>query len=104
MADFLRERDREIWIAARPYLDVRDNDAHTLISYGIARALLKLRPEADERIVLPAILLHDTGWKFVPADKLAGAIEPKPIHPIPAPARDRGRPRRARGDGPHRRL
>lgn len=81
MSAFPLERDLPVWLAAQPFLDVRANDAHTLISYNIARALLRLRPEADEGIVLPAILFHDVGWKFVPEDKLAGSIGPKPIYP-----------------------
>lgn len=81
MSAFPRDEDWPLWLACRPYLDVRANDAHTLISYNIARALLRLRPEADAAIVLPAILFHDVGWKFVPEDKLAGSIGPKPIYP-----------------------
>ena len=81
MSSFPDDRDLPLWLACRPFLDVRANDAHTLISYNIARALLSLRPEADERIVLPAILFHDVGWKFVPEDKLAGSIGPRPIYP-----------------------
>ncbi|MFI6933993.1 HD domain-containing protein [Streptomyces sp. NPDC050287] len=66
---------REIWDRALPYLDVRDNDAHSLYAYALATALLNALPEAraeaPEEIVLPAVLLHDTGWKMVdPADIL----------------------------------
>lgn len=55
------QRDRAIWLAARPYLDVRNNDEHTLHAYWIARALLTFHAEAREDIVLPAMLLHDVG-------------------------------------------
>ena len=74
-------RDRALWEAARPWLDVRSNDVHTLISWRLAGALLSFRPEADEAVVLPAILLHDTGWKKMPAEKLARAVGPRPEFP-----------------------
>ena len=81
MAAFLVPRDVPLWLAARPWLDVRSNDEHTLISYRLAQALLKAIPEADEAVVLPAVLLHDTGWKMMPKEKLALAVGPKPQFP-----------------------
>ena len=71
-------RDAALWQAARPWLDVRSNDEHTLISYALALALI---PDADEAVVLPAILLHDTGWKRMPQEKLALAVGPNPQFP-----------------------
>ncbi len=81
MSDLVRAQDLPVWRAARPWLDVRSNDTHTLISYGLARALLQLCPDADEDVVLPAVLMHDVGWKMFPEDKLAGAVGPNPIYP-----------------------
>lgn len=69
-----REHDKEIWEKARVYLDVRNNDEHTLVAYQIARKLLEYYPEANAEVVLPAILLHDTGWKKVPQDKLMSSF------------------------------
>ena len=74
----LRNQDLAMWDAARPYLDVRNNDEHTLVAYGLAKALLDLIPEADENIVLPAILLHDVGWKRIDPDLLLLAIGKNP--------------------------
>jgi HD superfamily phosphodiesterase len=65
-----------IWELAAPYLAVRNNDAHTIYSYGLARALVAQHPEADPEVVLPAILLHDTGWSAAPADEVLTAIAP----------------------------
>lgn len=65
-----------IWDRAKPYLAVRDNDVHTLYAYGIGRALLAAYPDADPDVVLPAILLHDTGWSQVPEDDVLAAIAP----------------------------
>lgn len=81
MAGSLLARDIPTWLAARPYLDVRSNDEHTLISYRLARALLRLRPEVDEPTVLTAILLHDVGWKKIPLEKLTASVGPKPKYP-----------------------
>lgn len=67
---------REIWERAKPYLRVRDNDAHTIYAYGLARALCDANPEADPEVVLPAILLHDTGWSQVPEELVLRAISP----------------------------
>ena len=77
----LPARDMALWQAAKPWLDVRSNDEHTLISWHLARALLDLIPDADEAVVLPAVILHDTGWKKMPAEKLARAVGPKPEFP-----------------------
>ncbi|GAA3666875.1 hypothetical protein GCM10022237_28600 [Nocardioides ginsengisoli] len=65
-----------IWERAVPYLTVRDNDAHTIYAYGLGRALLDLTPDADPDVVLPAILLHDTGWSQVPEPEILEAIAP----------------------------
>ena len=71
-------RDLPLWQDARAYLDIRNNDEHTIIAYGLARALLKLIPEADESVVLPAILLHDVGWKKIDPELILLAIGRRP--------------------------
>ncbi|TRW43153.1 HD domain-containing protein [Georgenia yuyongxinii] len=77
----LTERDRAVWDRAAGYLRVRDNDAHTLYSYGLATALLAHTPEARAEVVLPAILLHDTGWSAVPEADILEAIAPQARRP-----------------------
>lgn len=72
----LTERDAAIWERARVHLRVRNNDSHTLYAYGIARALVARVPGADESVVLPAILLHDTGWSTVADALILEAIAP----------------------------
>ena len=74
-------RDQEVWERAVGHLDVRDNDVHTIYAYGLATALLSGVPEARGDIVLPAIILHDTGWSAVPDDQVLEAIAPAPRHP-----------------------
>jgi hypothetical protein len=78
---YLAPRDVPIWLAAKPWLDVRSNDEHTLISYRIALALLQQHPDADASVVLPAVLLHDVGWKMFPKEKLADAVGPNAKYP-----------------------
>jgi HD superfamily phosphodiesterase len=65
-----------IYDMAKPYLDTRKNDVHISLSFMFARRLLKHYPDADEDIVLPAVLLHDVGWKIVPEEKQSGAFGP----------------------------
>lgn len=72
----LRDQDAAVWELAAPYLAVRNNDSHTLYAYGLARALLASLPDADPEVVLPAILLHDTGWSTVSDDLILEAIAP----------------------------
>lgn len=74
----LRPQDEPLWLEAKPYLNVRNNDEHTLVAYGVAQALLSQIPEAEPDIVLPAILLHDIGWKRIPPDLLLAAIGRNP--------------------------
>ncbi|MBI1882226.1 MAG: HD domain-containing protein [Chloroflexi bacterium] len=47
------------------------------LAYDFAKKLLACYPHADEAVVLPAILLHDVGWKMVPEDKQLNAFGPK---------------------------
>ena len=61
---------------AKPYLDTRMNDLHTEISAGFARALIE-KEGGSEDIILPAILLHDVGWKRVPEEFHLKAFGPK---------------------------
>ena len=67
----------EIYRKAEPYLDTRRNDVHVSLSYDFARRLLAHHPKADEEIVLPAIVLHDVGWKMVAEEKQLSAFGPK---------------------------
>jgi hypothetical protein len=67
----------EIYKQAETYLDTRHNDVHTSLSYDFARRLLAHYPDADEEIVLPAIILHDVGWKMVPEEKQLNAFGAK---------------------------
>jgi hypothetical protein len=64
----------KIYEKAKPYLNTRRNEIHVSISYDFAQRLLSFYPQADDDIVLPAILLHDVGWKMVPEEKQLDAF------------------------------
>ena len=72
----MERKYEDIFERAAPYLDTRKNDVHTKIAYELACRLLAFYPDADEDIVLPAIILHDVGWKMVPEDKQLEAFGP----------------------------
>ncbi len=77
----MRSQDQAIWEVAKKHLNVRNNDEHTLFSYLLAQKLLENYPEANPDIVLPAILLHDTGWSKIPKDKILHAFGPNNKYP-----------------------
>lgn len=51
----------KIWEIALPFQDVRDDDGHAESVTHFAVELLKCEP-GDEDVVIPAAILHDTGW------------------------------------------
>jgi hypothetical protein len=65
----------KIYRLAGPYLDTRENDLHTRIAYSFALKLLEAEG-GDEKIVIPAVLLHDVGWKTVPEELQLKAFGP----------------------------
>ncbi len=52
---------QKIWDLAENYQDKRDDEGHakTVLKYAIK--LLQIIP-ADDKIVIPAAILHDIGW------------------------------------------
>ena len=71
---------RQIYQLAKPYLSTRHNDMHTSISMRFARDLLRAEGGL-ESIVMPAIILHDVGWKKVPEDLQLKAFGPNATSP-----------------------
>ena len=71
---------KEIWRLAEPYLDTRKNDVHTEISTRFAYELMAVEG-GDENVVIPAIILHDVGWKKVPPELHLKAFGPKASSP-----------------------
>ena len=72
----MRRIFKEIWELAKPYLDTRDNEIHTKMSVEFAYKLLEAEG-GDEDVVIPAIMLHDVGWKMVPEDLQLKGFGPK---------------------------
>lgn len=75
------ERHRVLYQRALPYLHTRCNDIHTLVAYQQAKLLLSHYPDADDRVVLPAVLLHDVGWSAVPESSHSTAFGPRMSNP-----------------------
>ena len=71
---------QKIWQLAEPYLDTRKNDIHTKISTECAYRLLE-REGGDQDIVIPAIILHDVGWKRVPENLQLKTFGPNTTYP-----------------------
>lgn len=67
----------DIYKASRLYWNTRFNDIHIPLSYDFAWQLLRAYPDADQNIVILAILLHDNGWKMIPEERQTDAFGPK---------------------------
>jgi HD superfamily phosphodiesterase len=70
----------KIWELAEPYLNTRDNIIHTRISLRLAYHLMD-KEGGDPAIVIPAIILHDVGWKAIPENLHLAAFGPKATSP-----------------------
>lgn len=66
----------KIYLASRSYWNTRYNDIHVPLSTDFAYQLLLAYPEANRDVVIPAILMHDNGWKTLTAEQQAQAFGP----------------------------
>jgi len=57
----MKDLSDKIWELALPFQDKRDDKGHASVTFNYAKQLLKTE-KGDKKIVLPAIILHDTGW------------------------------------------
>jgi len=71
---------QEIYEQAKPFLRTRKNLIHTKIALHYALELLK-HEKGDEGVVIPAILLHDVGWKVLPEPLQITAFGPNASNP-----------------------
>lgn len=62
-------------LLAQPYLDTRNNDLHVRTACRFAQRLLEVI-RADDQVVIPAVLLHDLGWKAIPEELQLTAYGP----------------------------
>ncbi|MGC8605841.1 MAG: HD domain-containing protein, partial [Desulfomonilaceae bacterium] len=67
---------REICQMAKPFLDTRSNFIHMQVSKAFALKLLETE-HGEEDVVIPAIILHDVGWKMIPEALHLQAFGPK---------------------------
>src|SRR5512139_1400039 len=71
---------QKIFERAKPFLRTRKNLIHTRIALRYAMKLLET-VKGDEEVVIPAILLHDVGWKVVPENVQLTAFGPNRSNP-----------------------
>ena len=71
---------KKIFERAKPFLRTRRNLVHTRIAVQYAIGLLR-EGKGDEEVVVPAILLHDVGWKALPEPLQLTAFGPNPSNP-----------------------
>jgi HD superfamily phosphodiesterase len=71
---------QKIFEKAKPFLRTRKNLIHTRIALRYALRLLQSE-KGDEDVVIPAALLHDVGWKKIPANLQLTAFGPSPTNP-----------------------
>ncbi|MGA2515223.1 MAG: HD domain-containing protein [Thermodesulfobacteriota bacterium] len=71
---------QKIFECAKPFLRTRKNLIHTKIALRYALKLLKSE-KGEEEVVIPAILLHDVGWKTLPEPLQLTAFGPNPSNP-----------------------
>ena len=69
-----------IFQETKPFLRTRKNLIHTKIVLRYALDLLE-EEEGDEEVVIPAVLLHDVGWKMIPEKLQLTAFGPKISNP-----------------------
>ena len=74
----MEKRYPEIFERAKPFLETRQNEIHTRVAFSFALKLLAAEG-GDERVILPAVMLHDIGWKFVPEDLHLKAFGPQDV-------------------------
>jgi len=71
---------QKVFEKAKPFLRTRKNLIHTRIALHYALKLLQSE-KGDEDVVIPAVLLHDVGWKTIPANLHLTAFGPNPSNP-----------------------
>jgi len=71
---------QKIFEKAKPFLRTRKNLIHTRIALRYALKLLE-QEKGDAKVVIPAVLLHDVGWKAIPEKLHLTAFGPNPTNP-----------------------
>ncbi len=73
----LNSTELPIFRLAKPYLQTRNNESHTLDAVGFAFRLLKIYG-AERAVVIPAMILHDVGWCTVSEEIIEKACRANP--------------------------
>jgi hypothetical protein len=73
----LNKAESTILKLAMPYLQIRDNERHTINAIEFVLKLLE-NYDADRMVVIPAMTLHDVGWSRVSQEIISRACRPQP--------------------------
>ena len=66
---------RDFFSFVLPYLRARTTDVHVATCLPFARELIEAQPESvDERVVLVAFILHDSGWSQMTEAEMAASL------------------------------
>ena len=76
----IKPNHQKIFEKAKPFLRTRKNLIHTRIALRYALKLLE-QEKGDPTVVIPAVLLHDVGWKAIPEKLHLTAFGPNPSNP-----------------------
>ena len=71
---------QRLWRLAKPYLETRHNEIHTRISIRLATELMETEG-GDPEVIVPAVILHDVGWKRIPEELQLKAFGPRASAP-----------------------
>lgn len=74
----LNKTESKIINLAKPYLQIRNNEIHTLNAIDFAFRLLNIYKKAERRLVIPAMILHDVGWSLVKEEIIRKVCLPDP--------------------------
>ena len=67
----------QLFQKAEPYLAARDDVPHTQVSHQYSLLLMK-HEGGNEKIVEPAIILHDVGWSILKPEQIEAAYGVRP--------------------------
>lgn len=71
----MKEEFKKIWEIALPYQDKRDDEGHARIVTEYAIKLCEIE-KADDKIVVPAAILHDIGWSQLSKKEISLIFDP----------------------------
>lgn len=75
--DLFSGQHRALWERARPFLQVRENELHSALTYSFSRRLAAGEGVVDQEGFVLAAMLHDVGWSQVPEHLVLESFGPE---------------------------